>query len=76
MVRELGMAGLDTILNRTNVGWKQLLSRGLRVFIAEQEPEDVNFVRHPNGWSIQVKTDEDNIEEAQEFWQDNIEGKL
>ena len=45
-------------------------------FISEMEPDDVKFVVHPNGFSIQVKTSEEKVQAATEFWQNSIEQNM
>lgn len=56
--------------------WESFLSKGLQLFMRRQKPENVEFVVHPNGWSIRVKTDEEKIEEAREFWENHVEDKI
>ena len=69
-------------MGRFGVSWQSLLSSGLSFFITEQDPEKVVFKVHTNsvnevtGYSIQVKTDEDNVRQAKEFWEDHVEEKL
>lgn len=72
----VGRDSLSNALGGTNFGWEQLLSKGMTVFLKQQDPEEVNFVEHPNGWSIQVKTDPESIKEAKEFWEENIAEEL
>lgn len=71
-----------TYVNKFGVSWERLLSSGLSLFIKEQQPEKVVFKVHTDdnqditGYSIQVKTDEENVREAKEFWEKNVETKL
>jgi len=50
-------------------------------FIQEQEPENVDFnviVEDEDavGWEIVVETDDGNVEEAANFWQEFVMGRL
>jgi hypothetical protein len=77
-----GPALFKRYMDRFGVSWEKLLSSGLSFFISEQDPEKVVFKVHTDnedritGYSIQVKTDEDNVREAKEFWEEHVEGKL
>jgi hypothetical protein len=71
-----------TYVNKLGVSWERLLSSGLSLFIKEQQPERVVFKVHTDdsqditGYSIQVKTDEESVRKAKEFWEKNVETKL
>lgn len=56
--------------------WEKVLGHGLRFFISRQDPDDVKFVKYDNGWGIQVVTDEDNVEEASDFWDEYVREEL
>lgn len=64
------------------VPWEEVLGMGLAFFINNQEPETVKMKVHANddnevfGYSIQVKTDGENAEDAVEFWEEFVEEKL
>jgi hypothetical protein len=72
----------STYIQKLGVDWQRVLSSGLSLFIKEQEPRKVVFKVHTKddenvtGYSIQVKTDEENVREAKEFWETNVEPKL
>lgn len=56
------------------LGWKRVLSAGLKFFFDRQEPEDIEFVEYKNGYTIVVKTGRENVKEAKEFWDEYIIG--
>jgi len=69
-------------IERLGVDWERVLSSGLSMFIKRQEPQKVVFKVHTDsdkevtGYSIQVKATEENVKEAKEFWENNVEPKL
>jgi len=77
-----GTSLFETYLSKFGVDWEDVLSSGLSFFITKQDPEKVKFKVHTNkqeeitGYSIQVKTDEDNVKDAKDFWENNVRGKL
>lgn len=72
----------STYIQKLGVDWERVLSSGLSLFIKEQDPKKVVFKVHTNdeekvtGYSIQVKTDEENVRDAKEFWEKHVETKL
>jgi len=70
------VGSLDQLLNFAPVSREKAISLGMQHFLRDQEPEDVEFVAHPNGYSLQIKTDEENVQKAKEFWEKNIEDNL
>ena len=70
------VGSLEQLLKFAPVDEEQAVSLGLQHFLRAQDPENVEFVMHPNGWSLQIQTDREKAESAKEFWEDNIEGKL
>lgn len=76
-----GMHRFKAIVSSLPYPWQKVFSWGLTFFISEQEPDKVKFKAHTDngdvvGWSIQVKTSEENVEEAKEFWEEYVEPKL
>jgi 3-deoxy-D-manno-octulosonate 8-phosphate phosphatase KdsC-like HAD superfamily phosphatase len=53
-----------------------VLSEGITFFITDQNPERVEFEAADNGYAIKVYTDRQNVEEAKEFWQNQVDPKL
>ena len=45
-------------------------------FLKAQDPENISFKRYKNGYAIEVKADEETVEDAQDFWENNVEPKL
>lgn len=58
------------------VEWETILSKGISWFISNQDPEGVDFERGKNGWRITVITDNENSQEAKEFWNNYVHPKL
>lgn len=56
--------------------WQYYLGLGLRYFLRNQEAEKVDFVRLKNGYAIEVKADEESVEDAEEFWVEYVEDKI
>jgi hypothetical protein len=70
------VGSLNQLMKFVPVDEEKVISLGLQHFLRNQDPENVDFVSYPNGWALEIKTDEDNVEDARQFWEDNIEGKL
>lgn len=72
------MSGRDfkSLMRLLPVKWQTLLGQGMSWFISNQEPEKVEFVCAKNGYIIRVATDEENIEDAKQFWEQNVEPRL
>lgn len=72
------MIGTDfeSLVGSIPVDKNSLISSAISWFLRRQEPDDVTFQVYKNGYAIEVKTDEDNIKEAAEFWKDNVIPKL
>lgn len=73
--------GLMGYINRLGFEWEEVLSSALTLFVRRQNPEKVKFVKHRNegevvGYSIKVKTSEENTEDALEFWKEYVIPKL
>lgn len=64
------------IINRVPVDNDKLIGQAVSWFISRQDPDQVNFEKYPNGYQIHVYTDEDEAEEATEFWQENVHPHL
>jgi len=74
-------SAFEKIVSRLPYSLDKMLASGISFFIKEQEPERVEFnVRvengEPVGWEIRVRTDEQNVEEAKDFWIDNVQERL
>lgn len=70
------MSQFDRLLSSLPVSKDKMVGMGMQHFISEMEPDDVKFVVHPNGFSIQVKTSEEKVQAATEFWQNSIEQNM
>jgi len=68
--------GFERLVSRLPISKDRLLGMGLRYFLEKQNPEEVNLRTYKNGWAIEVKTDEEHIDEALEFWEKNVEDKV
>lgn len=66
----------ESLIKRLPVRWETVLGMGLAYFIEKQEPEEVNFTKYNNGWSLEVKTDEESVQDAMEFWTEYVEDKI
>ena len=66
---------IGKVLSNVNVGGEELIGLGLEHFLSEQDPDHVEFTQHPNGYTIKVKTDEENIEKARQIWQEHVDKK-
>lgn len=66
----------EKLVAKLPVSWERLLGWGLSYFLERQDPEEVNFTIHNNGWSIDVKTDEESTEDALDFWTEFVEGRI
>jgi hypothetical protein len=53
-----------------------ILSKGMSWFISNQDPENVEFKKASNGYQITVYTDEENAQDALDFWKNHVEPKL
>lgn len=74
-------SAFERIVNRLPHSVDKMLASGISFFIREQEPDSVEFnVRvedgEPVGWEIRVQTDKKNVEEAKDFWIENVEERL
>lgn len=74
-------SAFERIVNRLPYSVDKMLASGISFFIREQEPDSVEFnVRvedgEPVGWEIRVQTDKKNVEEAKDFWIENVEERL
>lgn len=64
------------------VSWENALGMGMGYFIRNQTPDDVKFKVHATdtgdvfGYSIQIRTDKENVKEAKEFWEAYVEDNL
>lgn len=67
---------LESLVNRLPVNKDTIVSSGISFFIRRQDPDNVDFQVYENGYRIEVKTDEDNVKEAAEFWRDEVIPKL
>jgi hypothetical protein len=77
-----GSSVFKSYIDKLGVDWEDVLSSGLSLFIKEQDPDKVVYKVHTDsdenitGYSIQVKTDEENVKEAKDFWENHVEPKL
>lgn len=74
-------SAFEKIVKRVPYSLDRIMGSGISFFIKEQEPDDVEFnVRvedgEPIGWEIRVETDKDNVEEAKDFWIENVQQRL
>jgi len=74
-------SAFEKIMGRLPYSVDNMLASGISFFIREQEPESVEFnIRvengEPVGWEIRVLTDEENVEEAKDFWIENVQERL
>lgn len=67
---------LESLVSRLPVNKETIISSGISWFIRRQEPESVDFDVYENGYQITVKTDEENVKKAAEFWRDEVNPKL
>lgn len=66
----------ESLVSKLPGSWQYYFGLGLRYFIREQDPDEVSFVRLNNGYAIEVKTDEDNVDGAEDFWLEFVDGKI
>lgn len=66
----------EQIISMTPVSVDRAIGSGISYFINQQEPENVEFVKGTNGYAIRVETDEENAEEARQFWEEVVDPKL
>lgn len=69
-------ASFETLIGRLPWDTDTIVGKGIGFFIRKQSPESVEFVKAPNGWMIKVRTDGENVREAQEFWREYVEPNL
>jgi len=67
---------LGNIKERMGLSKEKAVAQGIKVFITEQDPVDVDFVEYENGWALEVKTDSKSVEEAREFWENEVRPRL
>lgn len=67
---------LESLVDRLPFSKNTIISSGISWFIRRQDPETVEFDVYENGYQITVKTDEDNVKQAAEFWRDEVNPKL
>ena len=53
-------------------GMGSLAGRGLSRFLTNQDPDSIKFEKFKNGYRITVVTDEENAQNAKEFWENNV----
>lgn len=66
----------ETLINRLPVDNDKLTGQAVAWFLQQQNPEKVEFTSYQNGYQIQVFADEEKVNEATEFWQENINPAL
>lgn len=65
-----------SLVDRVPVDNDKLIGQAVGWFISKQEPENVEFTKYQNGYTIEVRTDEKNAEEAKEFWNQYVHPEL
>ncbi len=68
--------GIMKYVSMLPVDKDKLVSEGINFFISSQDPENVEFEAARNGYAIKVYTDKNNVDEAKEFWRNNVHPKL
>lgn len=66
----------ESMVSKLPFDTDRLVSEGINYFISNQDPEKVELVAYDNGYAIKVYTDEDNVESAKSFWENNVHPKL
>lgn len=75
-------SGFERLVSRLPYSTDRILGMGVSFFIREQDPSSVEFnVRVDDndniiGWEIKVDTEEDKVEQAKDFWVDEVQGRL
>lgn len=54
------------------VEWERLVAMGVKYLTNELEAERVTLMKHENGVSIAIATDDENKQKAIEFWNDYV----
>lgn len=64
------------LVEKAPVDNDKLIGQAVSWFIQKQEPEDVEFTKYKNGYTVEVRTSEENANEAKEFWEENVHPEL
>lgn len=54
----------------------KLIGQAVGWFLKKQDPDQIEFVKRANGYQIKVYCGEDEVDEAREFWEENIDPQL
>jgi len=62
----------EKLVQRVPVDNDKLIGQAVSWFISKQDPENVSFNSYPNGYTIKVMAEGDRVEEAKQFWEENV----
>jgi len=66
----------EKLVERAPVDNDKLIGQAVSWFISKQEPDNVSFNAYPNGYTIKVMTGKEGVEQAREFWEENVHQHL
>lgn len=64
------------LVEKVPVDNDKLIGQAVSWFISKQQPEDVDFTQYQNGYTIEVRTSQDEAAEARKFWEEYVHPEL
>jgi hypothetical protein len=71
-----GSGSFEKYVNMLPVSPEKLVGSAISWYLKKQDPDDVTLDLYRNGYSITIKTDDENVKEMKEFWREFVEPKL
>ena len=71
----------ERIIDKLPYSADDIIGQAISYFLKEQDPDRVRWEvildgEDVVGWSVKIKTDKENVEEAKDFWKDNVDPML
>lgn len=68
---------LDSLVGKLpGLSWEKLVSLAFKHIFNKVGAEDVTLAVYENGVAIEIKTDEEGVEQCTEFWEKHVEDKI
>ena len=64
------------LVEKVPVDNDKLIGQAVSWFISKQKPNNVDFTQYPNGYKIEVHTDEESAAGARKFWESYVHPEL
>ncbi len=71
-----GSGSFEKYVSMLPVSPEKLVGSAISWYLKKQDPDDVTLDLYRNGYSITIKTDDENVKEMKEFWREFVEPKL